>query len=362
MEEPAPKRKKEATKLYEPPARRKKSIPEALDVKKAAPSTPTRPTSTPTVATQKASSQSPPAATPSVPASKKTNVDLLTAATATSALKRETSRESQAQVPTPSATSSSPAPNSQQPPTAAALKSTTTSAPAPATKTPRQKAWEAHRTTLETLGRELKHAAQPNRSSDSSATTRPSPSELRHARRTNALKSLESLLAYFLAFTCTDEAEREASRPLSTRPWRTLYNYFPFVREQTKPFPPLSGLASSLAVVFCAHIANGLAPRGPEAGAAVVEAWGFMAREGKDAEARLDVQKLMAAFPKAWAKASVDGSEEPLEPGKFEGSFKLPLGVQTAPVQAVRAAYAMMQEWIGKEGAEYDLKLRLDMA
>ena len=225
--------------------------------------------------------------------------------------------------------------------------------------TARQQEWENHRKDLEALGRELKRAVT------NPATPQPNNET---TRRLNAVRALESLLTYMLAFTAIDEAclAAEPRLPPNMRNWRTLLTFFPFVQRFTAPYPQLAGIASSLAVVFCSQVAAVCAMRGKAdrgAAEALFDAWGCLAREASEVEAKLGTKTLMAAFPQSWKAAVGAGvvlGEEKMEPGKLTGRYALPLGVHTKPVHAVRAAHAMLGEWISREGVVYEMRLKLD--
>ena len=69
---------------------------------------------------------------------------------------------------------------------------------------------------------------------------------------------------------------------------------------------------------------------------------------------------MLETFPRTWAKRSKRVlSVDQLEVARYGGPFKLPITMATSPVRAVRAAYAMLQEWAEKERLEYDFKLKL---
>lgn len=368
----AAKRKTADTAVYEPPAKRKKSVSESLDVDNSVPHTPSQPTpqpSTPASTVRRPASQP----TSSSAAPRKAGKELLAAATTSAGLKREPSHDSQGQAPTPSAASSSPAASSTSQAQASAVpKSTPTSAipPTPASaqpKTTRQKEWEAQHQRFNSLGRDLKRAATADLNTVSENKALPA-TEIETLKRVAAVKALESLLAYFLAFTSCDEALStvEPRQPLRTTPWRTLQDYFPFVKRYTEPFPALQGLACMLAVVFCARIVEACAGQKEGREEVLAQAWAVLTRSAAVAETKLDVVTLRETFPKAWAlgtdaSAGAGGSgEEKLEPGKFAGAFRLPIGVQTKPVRAVRAARAMIGEWVEKEGVEYEIRIQLE--
>jgi hypothetical protein len=71
----------------------------------------------------------------------------------------------------------------------------------------------------------------------------------------------------------------------------------------------------------------------------------------------------MGNFPKTWNGRSKTSLAAPSqsefgEPRRLlQGGYRLPLGVQTDPLQAARAGVALLKEWITKEGLDYDFKL-----
>lgn len=341
-----PKRSRdEDTEPDEPPAKRKRPTTDANESRKNEPSTPTQPDLLSPSSAQKTMSQQ---LTPST-----MRKDLLSVA-----MKREQSTDST--INTPMAMSqSSPGVNGTQPNGVGKPASSQ-----PSNKTPKQAAWESEQKRLEVLGRDLKHAAQAHVKSASQGLPDAQP----NSQKLAAIKSLESLLAYILAFTCSDEAAMAADpkRISSITPWKTLHGFFGFVKRSCEPFPVLLGLACWLGVVFNAHILQLTTLHQGEGPArdGTLESQAMMLRAAHDAEVRLDIDTLQASFPKAWegrAKGLLSADGDKLQPEKgFKGPYKLPLGIQTQPLRAARAGYAMLEEWIAaQEGLEYGLRLKL---
>jgi hypothetical protein len=218
----------------------------------------------------------------------------------------------------------------------------------PSTKTPKQQAWEAEQKRLEKLGRELKHVAvvEPMRA---------------------AAISLESLLAFVLAFTCADEAALAADPkiPPPTQMWRSMQGYWGMVKKKCEPFPALLGVACYVGVVFNAHILGLTAQQSTEVSASkFLETQAMMQRAANEAESKLDIDTLQSTFPQTWAGREKGAlGHVKLEPGKgYKVSYKLPIGVQTLPLRAVRAGHAMLEEWLENQkqrGLDYALKLKL---
>jgi hypothetical protein len=254
-------------------------------------------------------------------------------------------------------------------------------------KTPKQQAWDAECSRLSALGRELKHAATAHATTFSTTS---SSTEQKLA----AIRSLESMLSYFLAFTAADHAALAAD-PRQAPPakhWMTLRGFYPWVKKQTAPFPLLTGLACALGAVFSAHVLDlyatypslstsssaGGADKGTaaEKGAAgsftlatALDLHSILQAALRDSEAKLDVDTLISTFPKTWDLRQRSGSTAPdpdPQPGKFSGPFRLPISSAQSPLRAARAGFQLLGEWaernrLGpgeKGGWEMRLKLR----
>ncbi|KAM0711274.1 hypothetical protein Q7P35_002014 [Cladosporium inversicolor] len=332
-EQPVKKKQTESASSQQPPS--KKNAPAALDLKKA-PSTPVPPPApSPAVSTRQKSHMVTPV----------TRKDLLHP-------RREVSTDSQ--VETPPALSSTPSEQKR----ASQPNGTTSKPPSsnpPSTKAATSQAWETEQKRLERLGRDLKHGASDLLGNKPNF----------RARRIAAAKSLESLFCYLLAFTCSDRAALVANQNVPIRSWRSLTPFCLFVGRATHDFEALDGLASSLAVVIHAKILE-IATQFPSEGPSrdsLLELSGALRKAALHADENMDVDTLMRTFPKTWtgrSKASVPAPSQSEfgEPRKLlQGAYRLPLGVQTDPLQAARAGVALLKEWIAKEGLDYDFKL-----
>ena len=332
-EQPVKKKQAESTSSQQPPS--KKNPPAALDVKKA-PSTPVPP----------------PAPSPAVSTKQKSH--MVTPVTRKDLLhpRREVSTDSQVETPpalssTPSEQKRSSQPNgtTAKPPSSNPL----------STKAATSQAWDAEQKRLERLGRDLKHGASDLLSNKPNS----------RARRTAAAKSLESLFCYLLAFTCSDRAALVANQNVPIRGWRSLTPFCSFVGRTTQDFAALNGLASSLAVVIHARILE-IAAQFPSEGPSrdsLLELSGALRKAALHADEHMDIDTVISTFPKTWARRSKTSLPTPSqsefgEPKKLlQGAYRLPLGVQTDPLQAARAGMTLLKEWIAKEGLDYDFKL-----
>ncbi|KAF2478788.1 hypothetical protein BDY17DRAFT_59395 [Neohortaea acidophila] len=358
------------------PTKRKKSSPDRAEPRKR------DEPSTPVPSDQISPPSAPNSRFPITPGGIRKGKDLLP-----TSMKRDNSNDSRINTPppmshsspsingTPAATSSNKQQQQEQPSTNGNPKHL-----APSVKTPKQQAFEAEQIRLEKLGKELKHAATAHLKPPASSTTHSQPPTPRD-QKLAAIKSLESLLAYLLAFTCADAAALSADPKLapSPRPWKSLHGFLGFVKAHCEPFPALQGLACWLGVVFHSRVLE-LAARGGVGSLsreAVLDSVAAMGKAGREAEGKLDFDALREKFPRAWEERSreVEAEEEleiasPAGAGEggksgrvaFAGPYKLPLGAQSSPLRAARAGYAMLEEWIdGQGGGEelYALKLRL---
>ncbi|KAF2165196.1 hypothetical protein M409DRAFT_24580 [Zasmidium cellare ATCC 36951] len=229
----------------------------------------------------------------------------------------------------------------------------------PSNKTPKQQVWETEQKRLETLGRELKHAASAYLNASQSDTSSSS-----NDQKLAAVKSIESFLCYLLAFSCLDEVNLAADpkQSPSYTTWRSLHGFYGFVKRNTEPFPSLCGLSCSLGVVYTARILE-IAAHFPNDGpsrASLLETHATLQKAANEAERKLDIDALQDAFPKSWSQRSKKlPANEKLDSTKLGGGFKLPIGLATTPVRAARAGHAMLQEWLERERIDYTLKLKL---
>ncbi|KAK4894832.1 hypothetical protein LTR27_006954 [Elasticomyces elasticus] len=227
-----------------------------------------------------------------------------------------------------------------------------------------QQAWDEEHKRLNALGRELKHAATAHLGKLKLAASDPhGPST---EQKLASVKCLESLLAYFLAFTSQEQVAlaAEPKQGLSTGNWSTLHGYFAFVKHNCEATPLLHGLACHLGVVFSAHILNIVqqfyAGKQQALQDITFDAHTALIKNARDADAKLDSDALVEHFPQSWeSRTRSPSASEAMTPGVFAGEFKLPMGVHTSPIRAARAGYAMLGEWIRKEGVDYELELKL---
>jgi hypothetical protein len=236
-------------------------------------------------------------------------------------------------------------------------------------KTPEQEAWETEQRRLEMLGRELKHTVTAHIKNMTTAA-HSDPQAREKEQMLGAIKSVESLLAYLLAFTCADRAAAAAD-PRQSPPvknWQSLHAYFPFVRDNCAAYPLLAGIAGYLAMAFNAHtqqiIYQHYADRNLDA---FWTAYRGLLKFGSETGRKLDVDTVIEKFPRTWGLRHVGplpaDADQLCAPGMgaFAGAFKLPITPFMSPLQAARAGYSMLGEWMDRqpEALGYELKLKL---
>ncbi|KAK3644269.1 hypothetical protein LTR56_009806 [Elasticomyces elasticus] len=347
--EPATKAKESATtETAKPSPLKRKKVPDAIETSKT-PSTPVQPDlQSPFVPTSTQKSQQ---VTPAV------RKDHLSAV----AMTREASTDANVNTPSSGASSTPVVGNGvTSQPNGGSSKTTSGSQ----VRTALQEAWESEHKRLNKLGRELKHAATAHLGKLKLAPSDPNAPNIE--QKLASVKCLESLLAYFLAFTSQEQVAlaAEPKQGLSTGNWSTLHGYFAFVKHNCEATPLLHGLACHLGVVFSAHILNIVqqyyAGKQQALQDITFDAHTALIKNARDADAKLDSDALVEHFPQSWeSRTRSPSASEVMTPGVFAGEFKLPMGVHTSPIRAARAGYAMLGEWIRKEGVNYELKLKL---
>lgn len=225
----------------------------------------------------------------------------------------------------------------------------------PSSKSHRLNAFELEQKRLEDLGRQLKH----------SATAHLNHSQTGLDQKLAAVKAVESLLCYLLAFACVDEGNAcaDPKRPPMYRVWCSLNAFYAFVKHTTSAFTPLSGLVCALGIVINARILEiSTLVSDPPKQEVLVDTALLLTRAVAGLEEKLDLDTLQETFPRSWKGRTkkIPPNDDKLDPAKLlSGPYKLPIGVATTPVRAARAGHAMLREWMAKEKIDYTLKLKL---
>lgn len=161
--------------------------------------------------------------------------------------------------------------------------------------------------------------------------------------------------------------------------WRTLFPLFRFFKNNCQEFPHLEGLRLQLGAIICARIATIVAQRPPpsasddkngltndKAISIMGENIQTMATLVAESRSKLPFDTIISTYQKTWdgRARGVDAECDPRswekhEPCSLEGSYSLPLGADTSPVQAVRMGIIFLDEWMSKENVDYKMQLKL---
>lgn len=232
--------------------------------------------------------------------------------------------------------------------------------------------WYTHSRKFNDLGRRLKHEAQ--------ALCDPRSQPSLRDRKRGAAMSIECILTYMAAYYCMDyKSHLQHHQSDLNNSWRTLFPLFRFFKNNCQEFPHLEGLRLQLGAIICARIATIVAQRPPpsasddkngltndKAISIMGENIQTMATLVAESRSKLPFDTIISTYQKTWdgRARGVDAECDPRswekhEPCSLEGSYSLPLGADTSPVQAVRMGIIFLDEWMSKENVDYKMQLKL---
>lgn len=232
--------------------------------------------------------------------------------------------------------------------------------PSPATSNTRtalSESWQTEKSRLVALGKSLKKAAQQLSSSSSQAET-------------SALTNIESLLAFILAFHAHDMSYATRQPPVAPTgldpraTWCTLHGFWKFVHSVCAPWPALQGLVAGLGEAYCAHVLAwcALHPGGSNNGKSDEAAEIIATLSRIAAQKQISLRAMRDLFPETWKRglegANADDRDD-AGPGRYDGGFDLPVGMQSGTLHAVRAAVCMLREWKCRDGKRFEMTLKL---
>ncbi|KAL1311707.1 hypothetical protein AAFC00_001809 [Neodothiora populina] len=226
-------------------------------------------------------------------------------------------------------------------------------------KTPEAHAWQAEYTRLSQLAKELKHAAPDSTSGPQASARSTQRAEI------GALSSMESFLAFVLAFFCNDKAYAARSPPQlsDVQNWISCHGFWRQVKARCQPYPHLSALTCYLGAVYNGIIMRRLTnPQARPDPKNLHDSTLAAFKAVDEALAKLPLSVLESDYPKTWQRAltsSAKDADPPVKPGHYKGRFSVNIGIHTPPLEAVRFAYSLMAEWSAKEGLAYDMKMKL---
>ncbi|KAJ6072514.1 hypothetical protein N7467_010599 [Penicillium canescens] len=250
-----------------------------------------------------------------------------------------------------------------------------------------RRAWRDEWQKFSTIGRELKHAADRHNAKNGASSV---------DEKLAAVTAIEALLSFILAFVADDQSKAVSRQVGDSSTWLSIVPYWKVVKKLTAPYPALSNLCLLLgAVSFNAIHALDLerlaispipgdhtpVPTPGSDGNAVLSDENRKARkEFLDLKNRLpecykESQRLWLEgtrglsedilareFPTSWSQRSRNYSERgraSLKAGDYSGSYFLPLGGTTPPIEVVRFGGSLLKEWCSKERVDWNGRLGL---
>ncbi|KAG5209998.1 hypothetical protein GY631_5249 [Trichophyton interdigitale] len=253
-----------------------------------------------------------------------------------------------------------------------------------------RRGWRDEYQRFVNLGRDLKHASQRN------STHKYSTSHDIQDDKLSATIAVEALLCFVLAFIAEQHFQSLSRQVGNSTGWRSIIAYWQSVLNRTTSYPHLHGLCLLLGAV-CHDSIHSLdlerlattpfpdehspAPTpGSDGNTVTSEETKKQRREFAELRTRLPESYKVARrlwlegsrelsdsvltqhYPNTWSKRlrnSADRGREQLKLGEYGGDFYLPLGTASTPLEAVRFAWAFLNEWSEREGVKWKGRLGL---
>ncbi|EZF33560.1 hypothetical protein H109_01950 [Trichophyton interdigitale MR816] len=253
-----------------------------------------------------------------------------------------------------------------------------------------RRGWRDEYQRFVNLGRDLKHASQRN------STHKYSTSHDIQDDKLSATIAVEALLCFVLAFIAEQRFQSLSRQVGNSTGWRSIIAYWQSVLNRTTSYPHLHGLCLLLGAV-CHDSIHSLdlerlattpfpdehspAPTpGSDGNTVTSEETKKQRREFAELRTRLPESYKVARrlwlegsrelsdsvltqhYPNTWSKRlrnSTDRGREQLKLGEYGGDFYLPLGTASTPLEAVRFAWAFLNEWSEREGVKWKGRLGL---
>ncbi|EZF24843.1 hypothetical protein H112_02714 [Trichophyton rubrum D6] len=264
--------------------------------------------------------------------------------------------------------------------------------PSSSTQPSERRGWRDEYQRFVNLGRDLKHASQRN------STHKYSTSHDIQDDKLSATIAVEALLCFVLAFIAEQRFQSLSRQVGNSTGWRSIIAYWQSVLNRTTSYPHLHGLCLLLGAV-CHDSIHSLdlerlattpfpdehspAPTpGSDGNTVTSEETKKQRREFAELRTRLPESYKVARrlwlegsrelsdsvltqhYPNTWSKRlknSADRGREQLKLGEYGGDFYLPLGTASTPLEAVRFAWAFLNEWSEREGVKWKGRLGLGL-
>ncbi|EFE39813.1 conserved hypothetical protein [Trichophyton verrucosum HKI 0517] len=253
-----------------------------------------------------------------------------------------------------------------------------------------RRGWRDEYQRFVNLGRDLKHASQRN------STHKYSTSHDIQDDKLSATIAVEALLCFVLAFIAEQRFQSLSRQVGNSTGWRSIIAYWQSVLNRTTSYPHLHGICLLLGAA-CHDSIHSLdlerlattpfpdehspAPTpGSDGNTVTSEETKKQRREFAELRTRLPESYKVARrlwlegsrelsdsvltqhYPNTWSKRlknSADRGREQLKLGEYGGDFYLPLGTASTPLEAVRFAWAFLNEWSEREGVKWKGRLGL---
>ena len=230
---------------------------------------------------------------------------------------------------------------------------------------------------LRDTGKRLKTAFSELQNRVSAKSSPPTTAE----RKLGAVLGLESLLAYLLSFAAEDAMRRLQKRKANLGNWTTMRGLFESIKRLTREFAHLDGLQHHIGVAICSRVSTVWADRPSveraahvnEIGTCLIDAhnWSF------EAWNKLSVDDLILSYPNTWSRRKTGDREPPGNKSMWEhelsgiaadlrddvdvraGDFWFPLAPDSGPLQCVRFALCILEEFAGREKLNYRISLKI---
>jgi hypothetical protein len=237
------------------------------------------------------------------------------------------------------------------------------------------------------LGRSLKHEAQAIQSSFSSSRPITNPSSATDADKLKAVRNIDCVLSYMLAYSHNDARLRLINRPLDFEgSWATLSGMIEVARTSARFSKDLEGLCCALGIVVDQKVVAGISSaitaeltKGDE-DMDVKKLAGLNTRQIKlnekmtaklvSVNTYMPLWKIRKVFHGTFEKITTDppnfednsptknaGEDDLLATHGLVGDVTFPFTQITTPPEAVRFGIVLVQEWIGLQELDIDLKV-----
>ncbi|KAJ5512965.1 hypothetical protein N7463_002517 [Penicillium fimorum] len=250
------------------------------------------------------------------------------------------------------------------------------------TRNERQVWWDEWQ-KFASIGRELKHAAERHTSKTGTSVT---------DEKLAVVTAIEALLSFIMAFVANDQAKTSSRQVGDSSTWLSIVPYWRVVKKNSVPYPALNSLCLLLGAISFTAIHSldlerlaitpipGEHTPVPTPGSDGNDENRKSRKEFSELKARLpefykDSQRLWLEgtrglsedvlgreFPAIWSQRSRNYSERgrsSLKAGEYAGSYFLPLGGTTPPIEVVRFGWSLLKEWCSKERVEWNGRLGL---